>query len=125
MFTRIPENFHRQNMATRAILCLRAAEACRRDALQISADAYRDLLLGGYDGDFDSPFAPGEDFRDSIRAAEEDAREALMFTCIAAYWKARALGDDDTAAWAIGEARQQAHGVLTGDGAKAAGGAGR
>lgn len=121
MFTRIPENFHRQNMATRAILCLRAAEECRRDALQISAEAYRDLLLGG----FDSPFAPGEDFRDNIRAAEEDAQEALVFLCIAAYWKARALGDDDTAAWAIGEARRQACGVLTGDEAKAAGGAGR
>ena len=102
MFTKIPENFHRQNMATRAIICLRAAEA-----------------------DFDSPYAPGEDFRDSIRAAEEDAQEALVFLCIAAYWKARALGDDDTAAWAIGEARRQAYGVLTGEERAAAGRAGR
>lgn len=125
MFTKIPENFHRQNMATRAIICLRAAEACRREAQQACTDAYRDLLLKGYDGDFDSPYAPGEDFRDMIRAAEEDAQEALVFLCIAAYWKARALGDDDTAAWAIGEARRQACGVLTGDEARAAGRAGR
>lgn len=125
MFTKIPENFHRQNMATRAIICLRAAAACRRDALRTCTDAYRDLLLKGYDGDFDSPFAPGEDFRDNVRAAEEDFREALVFTCIAAYWKARALGDDDTAAWAMGEARRQACGVLTGEEAVAAGRAGR
>lgn len=116
MFTKIPENFHRQNMATRAIFCLQAAATCRREALQTCTDAYRDLTCGEH---------AGEDFRDSIRAAEEEAREALVFTCIAAYWKARALGDDATAAWAIGEARRQAYGVLTGEEAAAAGGAGR